>query len=30
MKRKGSDGKDEFYGYCIDLIEEIRQIVDFE
>ncbi|KAF2353180.1 Receptor ligand binding region [Trinorchestia longiramus] len=30
MKKINEEGKEEFYGYCIDLIEEIRQIVDFE
>ncbi|KAA0197271.1 Ionotropic receptor 25a [Hyalella azteca] len=30
MKRINSNGKVEFYGYCIDLIDEIRKIVNFE
>ncbi|XP_050723400.1 ionotropic receptor 25a-like [Eriocheir sinensis] len=30
MQRTNEDGKIEFYGYCIDLINEIKQIVQFE
>nr|XP_053649967.1 ionotropic receptor 25a-like [Cherax quadricarinatus] len=30
MKRMTPDGKPEFYGYCIDLINEIKLIVKFE
>ncbi|KAK3865075.1 hypothetical protein Pcinc_029281, partial [Petrolisthes cinctipes] len=30
MKRMNEDGEEEFYGYCIDLINEIKQIVEFE
>ena len=30
MKVKGEDGKTKFEGYCIDLIENIREIVGFE
>ncbi|XP_076060298.1 ionotropic receptor 25a [Oratosquilla oratoria] len=30
MVRKNDAGEDEFYGYCIDLINEIKEIVNFE
>ncbi|XP_047486549.1 ionotropic receptor 25a-like isoform X2 [Penaeus chinensis] len=30
MKRMNEDGQEEFYGYCIDLINEIKKIVNFE
>ncbi|XP_063599999.1 ionotropic receptor 25a-like, partial [Penaeus indicus] len=30
MKRVNEDGQEEFYGYCIDLINEIKKIVNFE
>nr|AAM47017.1 ionotropic glutamate receptor subunit [Homarus americanus] len=30
MKRTNEDGGDEYYGYCIDLINEIKEIINFE
>uniref|UniRef100_A0A2P2I0J5 Ionotropic receptor 25a-like n=1 Tax=Hirondellea gigas TaxID=1518452 RepID=A0A2P2I0J5_9CRUS len=30
MKSNGSDGRTPYYGYCIDLIDEIKKIVGFE
>ncbi|KAK7085043.1 hypothetical protein SK128_002474 [Halocaridina rubra] len=30
MKRKNDEGQDEFYGYCIELINEIKEIIKFE
>lgn len=30
MKRTGNNSKVEFYGYCVDLINDIQKIIDFE